>query len=231
VRANRWARDVVGAAREGRLVPRSGSAVDAFVTGGGRDLPLDVAAAELVNVVRPTVAVAWFGAFAALALAEAPHYGSRLAEDPAFRVAFAHEVRRLSPFAPAVAARAMTAVSHRGVQVQTGGRVVLDIPGTNTHPASWEDAERFLPERFLDREIGPYCYVPQGGGPLATGHRCPGEDVATALLTVTLERLARTAYAAQRPHVRRDRIPTLPRGGLEVAVTRTDPVPSTSTQG
>jgi fatty-acid peroxygenase len=217
MRANRWAREVVGDARAGTTRPRPGSALHAVASGNGSALPLDVAAVEFLNVLRPTVAVAWLGAFAGLLVAESPQYGARLAEDARFRVAFAHEVRRLTPFVPALVARAGSDLRHHDVELAAGERVVLDVPGTNTHPDLWDQPDRFLPERFLEGTIGAYCFVPQGGGEL-TGHRCPGEDVTTTLLTLTLERLARISFSVHRPEIRRDRIPTLPRGGLEMEV-------------
>lgn len=71
----------------------------------GPPLPLRVAAVELLNLVRPVVAIANYVAFAALALERRPDWRPRLAAgDVGDREAFAHEVR-LFPFAPFVGSR------------------------------------------------------------------------------------------------------------------------------
>lgn len=214
-RVDRWARRVVRAARAGELRPRPGSAVDMLSHGGGRELPLDLAAVELVNVVRPTVAVAWLACDAALALTEHPDWGARLAAEDgdADRAAFADEVRRHYPFVPALAARVRTTWTFRGHRLTPGELVVLDVPGTNHDPARWRRPEEFLPDRFLAKRPDAYEFVPQGGGePL--GHRCPGEGAAQTLLEETLRVLARTAYAVDDARLPLDRIPPLPARGM-----------------
>src|SRR4051794_13923799 len=70
-RSERWARDLVTRVREGRVVV-PGTPLETIATYRGRDgelLPARVAGVELLNVLRPTVAVAYFVAFAADALA------------------------------------------------------------------------------------------------------------------------------------------------------------------
>lgn len=49
---------------------------------GGKLLPARAAAVELINVVRPTVAIPWYIAFVALALHEHPEARHRLAHEP-----------------------------------------------------------------------------------------------------------------------------------------------------
>ncbi len=217
LRVDGWARRVVAAARSGELLPRRGSIVDALTHGQGRGLPLDVAAVELVNVVRPTVAVAWLGAAAAVALADHPAYGAELADPEAddARDAFAHEVRRCYPFVPALAARVRITWTHRGHPIRPGHHVVLDVPGTNRDSRAWESPETFRPERFTGAPQGD-AFVPQGGGE-PTGHRCPGEGASQALLRETVRTLAGTAYRLEGNAPSRRRIPPIPVGGLMIA--------------
>lgn len=73
--ADRWARRIVREARAGDRSTRPGSMLEALATGSGAALPIEVAAVELINVLRPTVAVAWLAAFAALALVRHPERG------------------------------------------------------------------------------------------------------------------------------------------------------------
>jgi cytochrome P450 len=53
--------------------------------------------------------------------------------------------------------------------------------GLYSEPARF-DPDRFSSERAEDRRH-EHAYVPQGAGP-ATGHRCPGLDFASSLMSV-----------------------------------------------
>jgi fatty-acid peroxygenase len=221
LRLNRWARTVVEEARrEQREVPSDGI-LHALVHGRGAGLPAPVAGVELLNVLRPTVAVAWLGTFAAQALVEHPQHGPQLMSEQGagHRHAFAQEVRRLAPFVPALAGRVRRRTTWARHVLQEGDLLVLDVPGTNRDPARWPDPDRFRPDRFLTTEPGAYDLVPQGGGPLS-GHRCPGEDVALTLLDRTLHQLSRTEFSVRATAERRDRIPTRPARGLRVCEAR-----------
>src|SRR4051812_35089950 len=173
-RSERWARDVIRGVRTGRIqVP--GTPLEAIAGYRGRDgepLPARIAGVELLNVVRPTVAVAYFVSFAADALAAHPELRDRLAgggDDVA--EAFAHELRRYYPFVPALAAKTRCPVSLEGRRVRRGRRVLLDVYGTLHDPAVWAEPERFDLDRFLGVEPDEYAFIPQGGGDPATGHR------------------------------------------------------------
>jgi fatty-acid peroxygenase len=83
----------------------------------------------------------------------------------------------------------------------------------------WSDPWSFDPSRFL--EIDP-CDVPhfvtQGGGPRETGHRCPGEGVANALIAVAVSELARLdpELPMQDMKYSMRRMPTRPVTGVEL---------------
>jgi len=217
-RSERWARDLIRAVRRGR-VEVLGTPLAAIAGYRGRDgapLPARVAGVELLNVIRPTVAVAYFVAFAADALAAHPELRGRLAEggDDVLE-AFAHELRRYYPFVPVLPAKARCPVSLEGRRVRRGGRVLLDVYGTLHDPTVWVDPERFDLERFLGVDPDPFAFVPQGGGDPRTGHRCPGERVAVELIKVAAAHLV-----TNRPPVRSregyplDRMPTRPLAGV-----------------
>jgi cytochrome P450 len=72
--------------------------------------------------------------------------------------------------------------------------VALCGPEADHDPLLWPDPYAFLPKRFVDRSIGEFDLVPQGGGDPRTGHRCPGEKVTVALLGALAQRLARLDY-------------------------------------
>jgi fatty-acid peroxygenase len=215
---------VVADVRAGRLTAPPGSALDAVST--FRDLDgqlLDdrTAAVELLNIVRPSVATAWFVAFSGLALHENPDWRSRLAAASGADLdrdleAFAHEVRRLYPFAPVVGARAARDITWRGHDLPEGRLVLLDLHGMNHDPHLWPDPDRFDPERFVGRAPDAYTFVPQGGADPHTGHRCAGERVTVELLKSALRTLTRISYDLPEQDLSfpLSRIPTRPRSGV-----------------
>ncbi|MDX2564502.1 cytochrome P450 [Streptomyces sp. TX20-6-3] len=186
-------------------------------------LDLHTAAVELLNIIRPTVAIAWFAAFAAHALHRRPHHRALLRSDTDGRHtrAFAHEVRRFYPFAPFVGGLAAPDVTWRGEALAKDSLVLLDLYGQNHDPTLWDDPYRFEPRRFSDPS-GPGDpldnLVPQGGGDPARGHRCPGEDITVAVLGVLAGELARLDYDVpdQDLAIPLTRMPTLPRSGFQV---------------
>ncbi|WP_246016768.1 cytochrome P450 [Micromonospora pisi] len=193
-RREEWAARLVDEVRRGVAEVEDGSAVDVVARHRGVDgKPLDarIAGVELLNVVRPTVAVCWFVAFAAHALHRWPVFRARLRSGgAAYTEAFVHEVRRFYPFAPFVGGRAVKDLSWRGEPIPAHAIVLLDLYGQNHSPQLWPDPYAFRPERFLDREIDPFELIPQGGGDPRTGHRCPGETTTVALLRALTPRLA-----------------------------------------
>ena len=226
LRTEAWARDVV---RDGAATPPpEGSALAVILAhrdGDGHPLSVETAATELLNVLRPTVAVGRFIVFAAWALRRRPDWAARIrAGDDEAAAAFAEEVRRFSPFFPVVGGRAIGDVEWAGERLPAGAWVMLDLFATNRHPALWEQPERFEPGRFLGgRAVDRNALVPQGGGVAAAGHRCPGELHTVDLVAEAIKLLAReTNYDLPpqdlRVHLRR--MPALPRSGFVMRVRR-----------
>jgi fatty-acid peroxygenase len=224
-RREAWLAQLVKDVRRGVITVPAGSVVD--VVSGHRDAdgrPLEprVAAVEILDVLRPAVAVSWFVAFAAHALHRWPANRDRLRSgDDAFATAFAHEVRRFYPFAPFLGGAAR-AVEPEGEQVPAGSMVLLDLFGQNHDPDLWEEPYTFRPERFLDRPDSAGERVPQGAGDPRTGLRCPGEDITVALLAALVVRLARLEYVLpqQDPSISVRRIPTRPASRLLLTAVR-----------
>lgn len=203
------------AAAPGSLPARAAAHRDAD---GGLLTP-HTAAVELLNVVRPTVAVSWFVAFAAHALHRWPGHRERLRDgDPAYATAFAHEVRRFYPFAPFLGGRAARDLTWRGHAVPAGGTVLLDVFGQNHDEDLWGDPYAFRPQRFLERPPERDELIPQGGSDPRTGHRCPGEGVTVGLLESLAVRLARLEYEVPDQDLRISlrRIPARVRSGFVV---------------
>lgn len=224
-RAARLIHDV----RAGALTPGQGTALFEWAWHRGPDdrlLPERLAGVELQNSIRPLVAVARFVAFAAKRLHENPDWRLRIHAETArsghlvggpLAVAFAQEVRRTSPFVPMLPGKAITDIDFDGQHVPAGGRVVLDIQGTDIDEASWDDAHEFRPERFIHRpdyEAIP-AFIPHGGGDVARGHRCPGEKLAIAALSAAVAALSdpRVRISSRGLEVDRRRLPTMPASG------------------
>ncbi|MEN0022390.1 MAG: cytochrome P450 [Microbacterium sp.] len=236
--ANRWWSDrhaarLIEAVREGALRAEPGTALYEWAHHRDRDgelLPARVAGVELQNSIRPMIAVARFVAFAAKELHDRPEWRDRIAAETAERgalvggplsIMFAQEIRRTAPFVPMLPGWAIADIDIDGQHVDAGGRVVLDLLGTNTDDRFWARSDRFDPERF--RDVGDdyeslAAFVPHGGADVPTGHRCPGEKLAISGLAAAIATLSdpRLLILGAGLDVNRRRLPTKPRSGALV---------------
>lgn len=215
-----WARTHIEAVRMGGPVdPDSPLAVIAFHRDAdGEVLAIEHAAVELINVLRPVVAVARYIVFGALALHGYPEWRPRLAGgSDADMEMFVQEVRRYYPFFPAVGGKALVPFEWQGLRFDKGDWVLLDMYGTHRHPGTWSDGEVFRPERFVGWQSSGFDLIPQGAGDYARDHRCPG-DMLTVELTKSALRLLTTEidYDVPEQDVKIDlsRMPTLPASGF-----------------
>ncbi|MGW6781852.1 MULTISPECIES: cytochrome P450 [unclassified Streptomyces] len=206
--------------REQRETAPDGSALDVVARhrdADGAVLDAHTAAVELLNIIRPTVAIAWFATFAAHALHRWPEHRGPLRGDVSGRLAadFAHEVRRFYPFAPFVGGLAARDLQWRGETVPAGTMLLLDLYGQNHDPQLWAHPYRFDPHRYGSGESLRHL-VPQGGGEAAEGHRCPGEDITVTLLAALVTELAGLDVSVpdQDLAIPLSRMPTLPRSGF-----------------
>ncbi|WP_194764882.1 cytochrome P450 [Microbacterium sp. UFMG61] len=236
--ANRWWSDrhsarLIEAVRHGSLHAEPGTALEQWAhhrDENGHLLDARVAGVELQNSIRPMIAVARFVAFAAKELHDRPDWRDRIAAEADERgavvggplaVMFAQEVRRTAPFVPMLPGWALTDIELDGQSVDAGGRVVLDILGTDTDDRFWARAETFDPERFRD-VADDYealaAFIPHGGSDVATGHRCPGEKLAIAGLSAAIAVLSDPdlRILGDGLDVDRRRLPTKPRSGGRV---------------
>ncbi|MEV7630796.1 cytochrome P450 [Microbacterium sp. NPDC089318] len=227
--SDRRAARLIHEVRAGSIAPQEGTALFEWAWHRGTDgrlLPERLAGVELQNSIRPLVAVARFVAFAAKRLHENPDWRLRIHAEAArsgqlvggsLAVAFAQEIRRTAPFVPMLPGRAITDIDFDGQHVPAGGRVVIDILGTDLDEVSWDDAAEFRPERFIHRpdyEAIP-AFIPHGGADVATGHRCPGEKLAIAALSAAIAVLSdpRVQITSQGLDVDHRRLPTMPSSG------------------
>lgn len=228
VATERWAAEQVRTLRESDGAADGGSPASAVAhhrDDSGELLPEPVAAVELLNLLRPVVAVGRFMAFAVLALIQRPLWRARLAEgDPEDELLFAQEVRRYFPFFPLVGGTAARSFDWHGHQFRAGDTALLDLYGTNHDARVWHDPESFDPDRFRWWKPDPHTLVPQGGGDVVTGHRCPGEGATLGLISAAARVVGRhPEFEARIQDLAVDlrHIPAAPKSG--VVLTRRTP--------
>jgi len=242
--SDRHAQRLIEAVRGGSLDAPAGTALYEWAwhrDAAGRLTDARLAGVELQNTLRPMIAVARFVAFAAKQLHDHPEWRSRLAAEAEaaeeahaagadsapgpLAVAFAQEIRRTAPFVPMLPGWATRDVELDGVRLRAGGRVVLDILGTDTDASSWPDPDRFDPTRFIgvDDYEALSAFVPHGGADVRTGHRCPGEKLAIAGLAAAIVALAdpRLDIDGAGLGVNRRRLPTKPLSGGRISAAGT----------
>lgn len=157
----------------------------------GNLLDKETAAVEVLNIIRPIVAVSIYIAFLGHAIISHPEEKRKLASRKESALEnFVQEVRRLYPFFPFNGARVKVDFEWNGYQFEKGILTLLDFFGTNRDPRSWTNPTLFDPSRFEDETITSYNFMPQGGGDHATGHRCPGEWLTIEVMKISLDYLA-----------------------------------------
>lgn len=220
--SERWAAATIRRIRAGELPGESpAGAIARHRDADGRPLDEAVAAVELLNLLRPIVATARFVVFAALALHRYPEAREAAGTGEAeHETAFIHEVRRFYPFFPAIGGRTLARAQWRGETLPPGQWLLLDVYGTDRDPRSWDEPDRFLPERFVGWPGDPYTFVPQGAGEHGGGHRCPGEWATIALVRSAVRALTRDipyTVPEQDLRIARGHIPPRPASGFVIA--------------
>ncbi len=218
--ANAWAAGLIEQVRKGHLHPPENTALHTISwhrLPGGELLDLHAAAVDLLNIIRPTVAIGRFVTFAAIALYEHPEQGKALqqADENAVR-RFVQEVRRHYPFFPFAAARVRQDFDWRGYRFSEGRRVLLDLYGTNHDERQWDQPMLFRPDRFCGWNGSPFNFIPQGGGDFVHNHRCAGEWATIEIMKVAVKRLLQMPYRVpvQDLSISLVNMPALPRSGF-----------------
>ncbi|WP_323127523.1 ChaB family protein [Brevibacterium limosum] len=217
-----WATRQIEKVRRGDSSPSADTALAVFAhhtDADGQLLSPEVAAVELINILRPTVAVARFIVFAAVALTEHPRWREAFAADEESDLEpFVQEVRRFYPFFPVVPGRVRTPFGWRGHRFDVDDRVILDLYGTCHDRRLWADPGAFEPSRFrgFNWAEDPNTLIAQGAGRHDSDHRCPGEWSTVELLKRATRLLARDAAETptQDLSIPLNRFPTLPRSGF-----------------
>jgi fatty-acid peroxygenase len=212
-----WARETIRGIRRGEIwVPERSPAhlISWFRDRDGRLLDVVAAGVELLNVLRPSVAIARYAVFIAMALHVHPEWRERLSASDEGLADFVDEVRRFFPFIPVIGGRVIREFVWRGHVFKRHEWVMFDIFGTNHDARIWGDPWIFRPERFKEQMFGPYDLVSHGAGDRRVTHRCPGEWVTVEQMKAITRMLVRgMEYKTPKQDLRIDlkRIPALPR--------------------
>ncbi|WP_057763023.1 cytochrome P450 [Cytobacillus praedii] len=187
----KWMGDIIDKVRAGNVQPSKNSVLEQFVwyrNPDGNLLDTKTVAVEIINILRPIVAIAIYINFLALALYHHPEEGKKLkTNDTKYPELFIQEVRRFYPFFPFVAALVKKDFTWKGYTFKKDTLTLLDIYGTNHDTSIWDNPDRFNPKRFENRKENLYDFIPQGGGDYFLGHRCAGEWVTLEVLKVSLD--------------------------------------------
>lgn len=220
-RAEEWIRGIIEDIRSGRLQAEEGKAAHEMATHKELDgslLDPQMAAVELINVLRPIVAIATYITFSALAIHEHPESLPKLRQqNEEYYQMFVQEVRRYYPFGPFLGARVRKDFIWKQCKFTEGQLVLLDVYGTNRDPLLWENPEEFWPERFKGWNSSLFDLIPQGGGDPYKTHRCPGEIPTIETIKVSLAFLVNSLdydVPEQDLSYSLTRMPTLPESGF-----------------
>lgn len=197
-KSEKWAQSLIEDARINPVAGKENVALYAFANAKdtqGNLLPIDVAAVELLNIIRPTVALTVWIALMGHALFSRPDIYQRLhTEFDELQDSFIQEMRRYYPFFPMVPAFAKKDVTIDGYLIPEDSWVVLDLYGTNHDERSIETPEVFRISRYVGKEKHisydeEYEMIAQGGGKFEAMHRCAGEWITLHALRVFSDQL------------------------------------------
>lgn len=226
-KTEQWIRGMIEDVRAGKLKADEGTALHAMAFHrdlSGNLLDTQMAAVELISILRPIVAIATFITFAALAFHEHPECREKLQfGDADYLEMFAQEVRRYYPFAPFLGGRVKQDFVWHDCEFKKGTLVLLDLYGTNHDSRLWEYPNEFRPERFKVWDGSQFNFVPQGGSDPAMGHRCPGEGITVEVMKASIDFLVNEIefdVPAQDLSYTLNVLPTLPKSGFVVSNIR-----------
>lgn len=230
-RTERFVRSLVERVRRGEMEIPEGTPLRVVCDhreAGDAPIDVDSATVEIINLIRPIVAIGRYVMFAAMALHTHPEWRERFRQGEEETIEpFCEEVRRLYPFFPVIGGRAIHDFEWRGHAFRKNDWVLLDLHGTNHDPRRFPDPGSFEPGRPIGWQAQGFDFIPQGGGEAAITHRCPGEAMTVELMKEAVRLLTRAmSYRVPPQDLEIDlaRIPARPaRGFLIFDIRAIDP--------
>lgn len=190
-RIETWIGELVKNIRDRKINPTEHTTLHTFTWHRdleGNLLNKKAVAVEVINILRPIVAISVYISFIALAIHHFPNEVEKVkVGEEAAAHRFVQEVRRYYPFFPFAMAKVKRGFIWNDLIFDEGTFTLLDLYGTNHDPSVWEHPNLFNPERFRNWEEDPFNFIPQGGGDFFTGHRCAGEWVTMEIMKVSLD--------------------------------------------
>lgn len=196
--SEKWAQDLIEEARKHPVPGKEHLALYTFAHATdleGELLPVEVAAVELLNIIRPTVALTvWVALMGHALYAEGNVYEEVKSNFGELQDSFIQEMRRYYPFFPMLPAIAVSDVEIDGYVIPKDSFVVLDLYGSNHDERTIASPEQFDVKRYVGRakEISyeeEYEMIAQGGGKFREMHRCAGEWITLHSLRVFSDQL------------------------------------------
>lgn len=221
-KSEKWAQELIEEARKNPVPGKENVALYAFAQATdpeGELLPVEVAAVELLNIIRPTVALTVWAALMGHALFSRSDLYEALKNDfDSLQDSFIQEMRRYYPFFPMLPAISLQDVEVDGYLIPKDSWVVLDIYGTNHDARKIKDPGDFIIDRYVGKtkEISydeEYEMIAQGGGDFREMHRCAGEWITLHSLRVFSDQLVNKhtfSVPEQDWEVPMNRFPTYP---------------------
>jgi len=217
-RSEKWIEEIITKIRSQKISPDKCTA--SYIIAWHRNeskrvLSTQVAAVELLNIIRPIVAIATYITFGALAMHKHPECRLKLRSNANdYQQMFVQEVRRFYPFTPFIGAKVRKSFVWREYYFKKGTLVLLDIYGANHSEKLWSSPNEFIPERFEHWKDDHYTFIPQGGGDYDKDHRCAGELLTIEIMKESFSFLStHLSYKVPKQNLNYPlcRIPTLPK--------------------
>lgn len=196
--SEKWAQELIEEARKHPVPGKENLALYTFANATdleGELLPVEVAAVELLNIIRPTVALTvWIALMGHALFAKEDVYDALKADFDKLQDLFIQEMRRYYPFFPMLPAITVRDVEVDGYEIPKDSWVVLDIYGTNHDNRTIASPEQFDIERYIGKakDISyeeEYEMIAQGGGKFREMHRCAGEWITLHTMRVFSDHL------------------------------------------
>lgn len=189
--AEHWIVELVTQVRDKKLSPDENTALYQFSWHRDLDgnlLPSPTVAVEILNILRPLVAISIYICYVALALHHHPEEANKVKSNGVdYAKMFIQEVRRYYPFFPVIPAIVKKDFTWKDYQFKKGTLTMLDVYGTNHDPKIWNNPDLFQPSRFKNWDGNPFSFIPQGGGDHYLGHRCAGEWITMDVMKIALD--------------------------------------------